>query len=133
MSKKTIAVFPRGIDIQLTKNFSSSEFDCKCQYANCSKTLIDLEMVVKLQKLRDLTGPLKVTSGFRCKKHNKDVGGSPTSQHTKGTAADIVSRRIHPDIIAETAEQLFDGVGRYDTFTHMDTRGSKARWDQRSG
>jgi len=131
MSKKTIAVFPKGIDIQLTKNFSSSELDCKCSYSSCTKTLIDLDHIVKLQALRDLTGPLKITSGFRCKRHNKNVGGVPTSQHVKGTATDITSKRLHPDIIAETAEQLFDGVGRYDAFTHIDSRGNSARWDRR--
>ena len=132
MKKRTIAVFPKGIDIQLTSNFSSSEFDCKCEYSSCTKTLIDLDHVVKLQELRNLTGPLKITSGFRCKRHNKNVGGVPSSQHVKGTATDITSKRLHPNLIAETCERLFNGVGRYDTFTHIDSRESKSIWDRRS-
>jgi len=132
MTKSTIATIEKGSDIKLTKNFSSDEFDCKCGYSSCTQTLIDLELVTKLQKLRDIAGPLKITSGFRCKKHNKNVGGVPTSQHTTGTAADIQSKRLHPDLIAETADRIFNGVGRYDTFTHVDTRDGKASWDRRS-
>lgn len=43
-----------------------------------------------LQPIRDKYGkPLIVTSGFRCEKLNVAVGGSKTSQHCKGEAADI--------------------------------------------
>lgn len=38
----------------------------------------------------ELGGPIKVTSGYRSADVNKAVGGSPTSQHTKGQAADLV-------------------------------------------
>lgn len=44
-----------------------------------------------LQPLRDAIGPVKVTSGFRSKAVNAQVGGSPHSQHLLGLAADIVS------------------------------------------
>ena len=33
--------------------------------------------------------PIIITSGFRCAKLNKAVGGVPNSWHTKGNAADI--------------------------------------------
>jgi hypothetical protein len=43
-----------------------------------------------LQPIRDKYGkPIIVSSGFRCAKLNKAVGGSKTSQHVKGEAADI--------------------------------------------
>lgn len=43
-----------------------------------------------LDPLREMWGaPIKVTSGYRCVKLNTAVGGSKTSQHTKGQAADI--------------------------------------------
>ena len=44
-----------------------------------------------LQPLRDAIGPVKVTSGFRSKAVNAQVGGKPTSQHLLGLAADIIS------------------------------------------
>jgi len=131
--KSTVGVYPKGIDIQLTKNFSSSELDCKCQYASCNKTLIDSEHIAKLQKLRDMIGPIKITSGFRCKRHNKNVGGVPTSQHVKGTATDIQHKRLPYQVIADWARKMFcGGIGIYDTFVHIDSRGAARNWDNRS-
>lgn len=44
-----------------------------------------------LDPLREAYGkPVTVTSGYRCKVLNKAVGGSKTSEHMKGMAADIV-------------------------------------------
>ena len=43
-----------------------------------------------LDPARELLGkPITVSSGYRCKKLNEKVGGSNTSQHIKGEAADI--------------------------------------------
>ena len=43
-----------------------------------------------LQPIRDMhEGPVTVTSGYRQPALNKALGGSPTSQHPKGEAADI--------------------------------------------
>ena len=58
-----------------------------------------------LQKVRDKCGfPIKVNSGFRSEKVNKAVGGSSTSQHRKGQAADIVALGGH------TNKELFDVI-----------------------
>lgn len=43
-----------------------------------------------LQPLRDALGPVHVLSGYRPSEVNKMIGGSPTSQHTEGLAADII-------------------------------------------
>lgn len=54
-----------------------------------------------LQPLRDHLGvPITVTSGYRCPKLNRAVGGVPNSQHLTGEAADI---RI-PDIPCRRAD-----------------------------
>lgn len=43
-----------------------------------------------LQPIRDAWGkPIKVTSGYRCYRLNRAVGGSPTSAHPLGWAVDI--------------------------------------------
>ena len=43
-----------------------------------------------LDPLREAYGkPIKVNSGYRCPKLNRAVGGSATSQHVLGQAADI--------------------------------------------
>lgn len=46
--------------------------------------------VYMLQPIRDVYGkPVKVNSGFRCEKLNAIIGGSPSSSHKYGYAADI--------------------------------------------
>lgn len=47
-----------------------------------------------LDPLREKYGrPIHVSSGYRCPRLNKAVGGSTTSQHVKGEAADIYVTR----------------------------------------
>lgn len=43
-----------------------------------------------LEPWRALVGPLRVTSGYRSWRVNAAVGGSTTSQHMRGEAADVV-------------------------------------------
>lgn len=125
-----IKKFKKGEDVRLSRNFHLREWECSC--SDCSETLVDLEHVEKLQKLReDLGAPIKITSAYRCAKHNAAVGGSTHSQHKLGTATDIQVRGMEPTAVQDACEH-FDGLGRYDSFTHVDSRGSKARWDKRS-
>lgn len=125
-----IKKFKRGENVKLSKNFHLKEAECKC--GKCSETLVDLDHVKKLQKLReDLNASIKITSWYRCPNHNKKVGGSDNSIHKKGSATDIQVADMHPDEVADACEK-FDGLGRYDSFTHIDSRGSKARWDKRT-
>lgn len=43
-----------------------------------------------LQPVRDKIGkPILISSGYRCKRTNRAVGGKATSHHIKGMAADI--------------------------------------------
>lgn len=53
------------------------------------KEALRLLAVNILQPARDALGPIKVTSGFRNAKVNAAIGGSRTSQHMKGEAADL--------------------------------------------
>ena len=48
------------------------------------------ELLEVLDGLREHYGkPIKITSGYRCTELNKLVGGSPTSAHVIGYAADL--------------------------------------------
>lgn len=84
---------------QITKNFTLDELTHSntakargianqpgsVEIANLRKLTINL-----LQPLRDRYGkPMRVNSGYRSTEVNRLVGGVPTSQHTKGQAADI--------------------------------------------
>jgi hypothetical protein len=126
-----IQTFKRGDKTRLSANFSVKEFECKC--GKCPETLIDLDHVQQLQQLRDNLGrSITINSAYRCLDHNTAVGGEKNSQHMKGVATDITIKGVSPDEVADACEKLFDGIGRYDTFTHVDSRGKKARWDFRS-
>lgn len=84
---------------KLSKNFTLGEFLAsdtakKKGIANIP-TLVDIYhmqelCIYLLQPIRDAWGkPIKVTSGFRSFKLNQAVGGSSTSVHMRGWAADI--------------------------------------------
>jgi uncharacterized protein YcbK (DUF882 family) len=127
-----LRVYKKGQRSKITKNFSSTEFDCQCKRADCKETIIDLEHVERLQELRDkLNTSISVNSAYRCKAHNKAVGGASRSRHLVSDATDITVKRMDQEHVAAAAEELFDGIGRYDTFTHVDSRGYPARWNFR--
>lgn len=69
------------------KYFKISEFDCKCGCKSNKQTITFLKMIDKARTIAQV--PFNITSGYRCFEHNKNVGGSPTSSHLKGVAADI--------------------------------------------
>lgn len=84
---------------KLSKNFTLGEFiasdTARKKGIDNTPTLADIYHMQELctyllQPIRDAWGkPIKVKSGFRCLKLNRAVGGSPTSVHTRGWAADI--------------------------------------------
>ena len=130
MTRKSVA----REDKSLSPHFRLVELRCKC--GACSGLLpeyISPDLVILLEKLRSrFNAPLRVSSGFRCPAHNKAIKGSTDSRHMHGDAADIRIDGIHPSMVADAAEELVGddgGVGRYpNRFTHVDTRGHKARW-----
>lgn len=127
-----IKQFKKGTNTKLTNNFSSTEFDCNCKRPECQWTLIDMNHINRLQEKRDKLGKsIHINCGYRCAAHNAEVGGASQSQHMDGTATDIVVGGMTPDEVAKEMEDAFDGIGQYTTFTHVDSRGSKARWDFR--
>lgn len=112
----------------LTRNFSRSEFTCKC---GCGYDTVDFALITTLQNLRDFfEQPVIVKSGSRCLKHNKYVGGSPKSQHLEGKAADIVVENIPAKVVQEWCiDNGVPGVGQYEDRTHIDVRSyDMARW-----
>ena len=123
--------------MKLTANFSLSEFECKCGCEMPDNVLENVKLLAEnLQMLRMfIKQPIKVNSAYRCLSHNENIGSKSTSQHVLGKAADIVVKELKPNEVADIAEQLMNkglfkmgGVGRYNTFTHVDIRGKKARW-----
>ena len=129
----SIVTFKSGDLTALTTNFKRYEFQCPC---GCGSQMIEQELVDKLQLIRDkLNKKLKVTSGYRCVKHNAKVDGSKQSRHLYGIAADwrTLDRSVNPVALAIIAQKIgFGGIGVYwhskGAFVHTDTRGGKSTW-----
>lgn len=116
------------------KYFKRSEFACKCgKYCNGFPVEPNEKLVETLETIREHFGvPVTISSGIRCKTHNTNVGGVSKSQHMEGTAADIVVKGVPVSEVVKYAETLMPktgGIGTYKTFTHIDVRSVKARWN----
>lgn len=124
-----MSTYTKGKTTWLSKNFESTEFDCKCKNY-CCETEVDPQLVTYLQKIRDHFGTsVRINSAYRCKKHNKSVGGANYSKHLYGQAADIRVEGIKPLKVAQYAESIgIKGIGLYSNFVHIDTRSNKYFW-----
>lgn len=111
-----------------TKHFKDSEFACKC----CGWVNPNSELKAVLELVRcKFDSPVIVNSACRCESHNAKVGGANNSRHKLGVAADIVVKGVPPKVVYGYLNSTFPnqyGIGKYDTFTHIDVRSKKARW-----
>jgi len=103
--------------VNLSKNFTLEEFT-KSQSA-LRRGIDNTPNAIQIENLRDLVDhvlqpvrshfarPVIITSGFRSRKLNSAIGGSATSHHMGGMAADIEIPGVANGIIAEwIAESL---------------------------
>ena len=91
------------------------------------------QLLIWLENIRHHFGdtPMDISSGCRCETKNKMAGGKPNSYHLKGMAADFYMHGVSANDVYDYANKLINsqgGVGWYHSFTHIDTRGYKARW-----
>lgn len=97
----------------------------------CCKVLgIQEEAGRRLQTLRENLGfPLKISSGFRCEKQNRALGGARESRHVLGLAFDIGTSRLTAKekfLLVQEGTRIFQGIGIYDRRVHLDVREEKA-------
>ena len=60
-----------------------------------------------LEPLRvKLARPVVITSGYRSPALNRAIGGSPTSHHMQGRAADLIVPGMTPLLVCQAAHQL---------------------------
>lgn len=86
------------------KHFKKSEFTCKC---GCGLNVEYLDVVQIADEIREqFNRPAIVTSGTRCKKHNKEVGGVVNSRHLQGKAIDLYVQGV-------SGSQLLEAVKKY--------------------
>ena len=108
--------------------FKLEEFDSPDELGSgCN---MSQEILSMLDAARKIYGkPMRITSGFRTKTHNKKVGGVESSSHLKGLAADIAcsESRNRFDMIKALLEVGFKRLGVAGTFIHVDIDKDKSQ------
>ncbi len=139
--------FIKGLDLQ---HFDTDEFlvlggahstpGGRCEGKNTypPQSLWDniAKTAVAIDTFRKRIGkPIAITNAYRGPAYNACIGGATASQHMKFCALDFkVSGMAAPDVamalrVLRDREHLFiGGIGRYNSFTHIDTRGINATW-----
>ncbi len=96
--------------MRLSKNFTLEEFTRSQTAERYGIDMHPPELIVDnlrrlvqgcLQPLRDEAGPMYISSGFRPLELNTRIGGSKTSAHVKGNAADFTITGMSPHDAAE--------------------------------
>ena len=109
------------------KELCHSDTATAFKFSNVPETIAVMDnllnlIVYVLQPLRDKFGAIKVTSGFRNTRLNRLVGGSATSNHLVGSAADLIPQKA-------TFKQLYDYVTTHldydECFIETDKKGNK--------
>jgi len=113
----------------MNKYFERGEWACKC---GCGFETVDAELLQVLTDLREaFNEPVTINSACRCESHNAAIGGSAKSKHKLGIAADVVVSNVSPDDVHWYFDNLYPdkyGLGKYNSFTHIDVRRDKGRW-----
>ena len=103
--------------------FTTEELKCPC----CDACEMSEDFLFTLNHARrTLDFPLIVESGFRCKKHNREVGSTSTN-HLHGKAVDV---RLRDPLQKFKTVQAFmlsgmTGIGIGKTYIHADTNHEK--------
>lgn len=101
--------------MKLSENFSLAEFErsqtaARMGLDNCAPewAVDNLKRLCQtiLQPLRDQIGIIYLSSGYRGEQLNQCIGGSPTSQHRYGQAADIHAAGITPHDLCQAIIRL---------------------------
>lgn len=101
---------PINLDEKLTPNFTVREFTISptadrfgIDNTPNAQEIQNLRTLCEkiLQPARDALGPLKISSGFRSEALNRSVGGTPTSDHRLGFAADVTPINVGTRQLAE--------------------------------
>ena len=115
-----LAVLLKGTKRKINDYLEQKEVDCRCTYYSCKRTLLAESIEKSFLATRvDFGKAIYVTSGYRCQKHNIDIGGVGDSRHKLGLALDLKPKdNVDLDYLEEVARQHFDVVLRYPVFIH---------------
>lgn len=122
--------------VLLGGNFSWGEFTK--ELIRVPQNVRAVENIIRLanylEDVRSLFGgaSVTVTSGYRPPAVNAAVGGVSNSQHLYGAAADILVSGFRPHEVYKRLDRWHGdkgGLGDSSSFTHIDLRNYRARWN----
>jgi len=112
----------------LSKYFSRHEIACKC---GCGFDTMDAETLRLADEVRELAGhSITPTSGCRCPRHNRRVGGGRKSQHLYARAMDLplkAPKAIYDYLCVRYPDRYGFGLYVAEGFIHIDTKSGKPR------
>ena len=102
------------------------------QYNPPANILANIRRINKyVERIREeMNRPLRITSGYRCKRVNDKVGGVGNSMHLDALAVDIAYNSI-PDalkLVDAGIKAGFTRIGLGNGFIHFDLKPSKTVW-----
>ena len=127
--KQTTIIIVGGF--MATEHFSNKELRCKC----CGVATMQPQFMESLERIRvEMNRPLKLSSAFRCSKHNQEVSSTgPNGPHTDhgegGQAVDILISGSDALRLMEVARKYgMSGIGVKQSgknrFIHLDNLGN---------
>lgn len=117
-----------GVDWSKVKHFRREEFMCNCGGKYCNGFPVEPvpALVYTADKVRLYFGePCIVSSGVRCKQHNKNVGGVANSKHMTGRAMDFRISGKNAKQVLEYVQSLPEVRYAYaidSNYVHMDVK-----------
>ena len=116
-TKTRNVMYDEGLSWDGITGFTPGEFTCKC---GCGYNPIQIRIVKVAQMIKDRFGGAItiITSGCRCTKHNKAVGGVQGSKHVLGGAIDFYVKGVPTATLLAYCQSLVkQGVISY-TYTN---------------
>lgn len=102
--------------VRLSPNFTLDEFTFSQTAARMGRKVeptlevqnnLQRLAVLVLEPIRVVAGPIKISSGYRPAWLNQAIGGSKTSDHMLGLAADCSAFNMAPAVLAELIKEKF--------------------------
>lgn len=121
----------------ITENFSWGEAFIHASEADIRTATPEILRNIRIQadameSIRKFFGgfPVFITSWYRSSEHNARVGGARHSYHLQGLATDFIVSGLLPAYVQKKLDNLWlGGLGYGATFTHIDSRGYRARFN----
>lgn len=96
------------------KNFTLEELACKCGKCGVeSGLMMNPRLMDNVQRLRDIVGPLIISSAYRCPNHPEEAKKDDPGEHSDGDSVDLRADGARALLILKTSLSMgcFPRVG----------------------